>query len=67
MKEYVLYRWDRNPTTDTPHYLVVDADVWEARKRLSMNRGAEQTRHELARGSAELMGKLQSLAMGEED
>jgi len=64
-KEFVLYRWDR--AAGAPHYLVVEADVWETRKRLSMNRGEEPTRFELARGEFKLMEKLQSLAMGEED
>jgi hypothetical protein len=60
-KEFVLYRWD-NPTLGS-HYLVVSADVWERRVRLAMNRGAEPTRCELARGSVELMDKLRGLAM----
>jgi hypothetical protein len=64
-KEFVLYRWDR--AIGAPHYLVVEADTWERRKRLAMNRGEEPTRFELARGEFKLMGKLQSLAMGEED
>ena len=64
-EEFVLYRWDRGPMA--PHYLVVEADVWERRKRLSMNRGDEPARVELARGSKEMMEKLHSLAMGEED
>lgn len=64
-KEFVLYRWDR--AIGAPHYLVVEADTWERRKRLSRNRGEEPTRFELARGEFALMGKLQTLAMGEED
>lgn len=63
-KEFVLYRWDR--AIGSPHYLVVEADTWERRMRLSRNRGEEPTRFELARGEWELMGKLQTLAMGEE-
>ena len=66
MKEFVLYRWDsRDPMA--PHYLVVEADVWERRKRLSIDQGEEPARFELARGSKKLMLKLGTLATDEKD